>query len=394
MDVLLRGGENLNLKKCGFLLVFAMMFCFAIPNFASAAVVDLLEGKTGIRGSTEFKNMTDGNKSTYDKVYSKTPVMFDLGENFTVDKFTINESKGTDSENPATLHVKYYDSNKKVLADYMKFKITEKIGNVRYVSIEYDYLNPLYVYEFKVYGTTDKVTDVENLKAEADLNQITLYWDNPDTPKFTGVNIYREKQLIGKLDRTKNSYVVKGLKEAEGYNFTVKAIDENGFETSGKTVKVMTNMPVLDPPKTVFLTPQNGSLVINWDRVNSPFLKGYNVYVNGKKITDELLISNRLILKNLENGKEYSVQVSAVNLQDKEGNKSGAVIESPSKDATTIEYDLKPPLTAMELLETAGTIVMWLSPFILVGIVIIWFKPLKELIVKAVLDHKKKGEKK
>ncbi|WP_081366287.1 fibronectin type III domain-containing protein [Bacillus thuringiensis] len=384
----------MNLKKCGFLLVFAMMFCFAIPNFASAAVVDLLEGKTGIRGSTEFKNMTDGNKSTYDKVYSKTPVMFDLGENFTVDKFTINESKGTDSENPATLHVKYYDSNKKVLADYMKFKITEKIGNVRYVSIEYDYLNPLYVYEFKVYGTTDKVTDVENLKAEADLNQITLYWDNPDTPKFTGVNIYREKQLIGKLDRTKNSYVVKGLKEAEGYNFTVKAIDENGFETSGKTVKVMTNMPVLDPPKTVFLTPQNGSLVINWDRVNSPFLKGYNVYVNGKKITDELLISNRLILKNLENGKEYSVQVSAVNLQDKEGNKSGAVIESPSKDATTIEYDLKPPLTAMELLETAGTIVMWLSPFILVGIVIIWFKPLKELIVKAVLDHKKKGEKK
>ncbi|WP_017762640.1 fibronectin type III domain-containing protein [Bacillus thuringiensis] len=386
----------MNLKKCGFLLVFAMMFCFAIPNFASAAVVDLLEGKTGVTKETgkEFKNMTDGNKGTYDKVYSKYPIMYDLGEVYTIDKFTINETKGTGSENAATLHVIYYDSNKKVLADYMKFTFTEKISNVRYVSIQYDYLNPLWVYEFKVYGTTDKVTDVENLKAEVGLNQVTLSWENPDTPKFTGVNVYQGKYSLGKLDKSKNSYVVKGLKEVEGYDFTVKAIDENGFETSGKTVKVMTNMPVLDPPKSVFLTPQNGSLVINWERVNSPFLKGYNVYVNGKKITDELLNSNKLILNNLENGKEYSVQVSAVNLQDKEGNKSGAVIETPSKDATTIEYDLKPPLTAMEFLETSGTIVLWLSPFILVGIAVIWFKPLKKLIVQAVLDHKKKGEKK
>lgn len=394
MDVLLQGGENLNLKKCGFLLVFVMMFCFAIPNFASAAVVDLLEGKTGTTGSKEFKNMTDGNKSTYDKVYTKVPIMFDLGDVFTIDKFTINETRGTGAENPASLHVIYYDSNKKVLANYTKFTFTEKIGNVRYVSIEYDYLNPLYVYEFKVYGTTDKVTDVENLKAETGLNQVTLSWDNPDTPKLTGINIYRGKQRIGSLDKTKNSYVVKGLKEAEGYDFTVKAIDENGFETSGKTVKVMTNMPVLDPPKSVFLTPQNGSLVINWERVNSPFLKGYNVYVNGNKITDELLNSNKLILNHLENGKEYSVQVSAVNLQDKEGNKSGAVIESPSKDATTIEYDVKVPMTGVELLKTAGTIVLWLSPFILLGIAVIWFKPLRKLIVKAVMDHKKKGEKK
>lgn len=396
MDVLLQGGENLNLKKCGFLLVFAMMFCFAIPNFASAAVVDLLEGKTGVMQNkgTEFKKMTDGDVNTYDKLLDRNPVVFDLGDSYTIDKFTLNETKGTSSLNPASFFVKYYDSNHKLLASYTKFTFTEKVSDVRYVSIQYDYTNYLYIYEFKVYGTTDKVTDVENLKAEVGLNQVTLSWDNPDTPKFTGVNIYRDKQLIGKLDKTKNSYVVKGLKEAEGYDFIVKAIDENGFETSGKTVKVMTNMPVLDPPKSVFLTPQNGSLVINWERVNSPFLKGYNVYVNGKKITDELLNSNKMILNNLENGKEYSVQVSAVNLQDKEGNKSGAVIESPSKDATTIEYDVKVPMTGVELLKTAGTIVLWLSPFILLGIAVIWFKPLRKLIVKAVMDHKKKGEKK
>ncbi|MEK4899865.1 fibronectin type III domain-containing protein, partial [Bacillus sp. FSL R5-0811] len=241
-------------KKCGFLLFFAMMFCFAIPSFASAAVVDLLEGKTGTLGSKEFKNMTDGNKSTYEKVYTKEPIMFDLGDVYNVDKFTINESKGTGSENPATLHVKYYDSNKKVLADYTKFAFTEKINDVRYVSLQYNYLNPIWVYEFKVYGTTDKVTDVENLKAEADLKQITLSWDNPDTPKFMGVNIYHGSRSLGKLDKTKNSYIVKGLESATEYEFTVKSIDENGFETSGAKTKVSTKMPVLPPPDKVFVT--------------------------------------------------------------------------------------------------------------------------------------------
>ncbi|NIL33885.1 fibronectin type III domain-containing protein [Bacillus thuringiensis] len=386
----------MNLKKCGFLLVFVMMFCFAIPNFASAAVVDLLEGKIGIMEKTgkAYKNMTDGNSQTFDELLSSNYVVFDLEDVYVIDKYTINETKGYSDPGTGT-NVIYYDSDRRVLRNFPnKYEVTEKVDGVRYVGLRYDYLNRKKIYEFKVYGTTDKVTDVENLKAKVDLNQVTLSWDNPDTPKFTGVNIYQGKYSLGKLDKTKNSYVVKGLKEAEGYDFTVKAIDENGFETSGKTVKVMTNMPVLDPPKSVFLTPQNGSLVINWERVNSPFLKGYNVYVNGKKITDELLNSNKLILNNLENGKEYSVQVSAVNLQDKEGNKSGAVIESPSKDATTIEYDVKVPMTGVELLKTAGTIVLWLSPFILLGIAVIWFKPLRKLIVKAVMDHKKKGEKK
>ncbi|WP_205416420.1 hypothetical protein, partial [Escherichia coli] len=108
MDVLLQGGEILNLKKCGFLLVFAMMFCFVIPNFASAAVVDLLEGKTGVRQKTgeEFKKMTDGNPDTYDNIRG-LPIVYDLGDIFTIDKFTLNEKRGTGSLNPASYSVKY-----------------------------------------------------------------------------------------------------------------------------------------------------------------------------------------------------------------------------------------------------------------------------------------------
>ncbi|MDA2113594.1 fibronectin type III domain-containing protein [Bacillus cereus group sp. MYBK209-1] len=381
-----------------FKYIFSCFIVLAISLFSSslvghAAVVDLLEGKTGIRGSTEFKNMTDGNKSTYDKVYSKNPVMYDLGDVYTVDKFTINESNGTESGNPATLHVKYYDSNKKVLADYMKFKITEKVGNVRYVSIEYDYLNPLYVYEFKVYGTTDKVTNVENLKAQADLNQVTLTWDNPDTPKFTGVNIYRDKQPIGKLDKTKNSFVAKGLKEAEEYSFTVKAIDENGFETSGVTKKTRTKMPVIPPPENVFLTPQSGKMVIAWNDVYSPYLKGYNVYIDGKKINDEPLTSSKMIVKNLENNKSYKVQISAVNKEDVEGEKSKEKTEKPSSNALEVEYDVKMPFSPMDFLKTSLSFLGLIGPFILLALAIIYHKRLSELIKKSFRHYKEKNHK-
>lgn len=366
------------------------MFCFSIPNFASAAVVDLLEGKTGVTKETgkEFKNMTDGNKSTYDKVYSKYPIMYDLGDVYTVDKFTINETKGTGAENPATLHVIYYDSNKKVLANYMKFAVTEKISDVRYVSIEYDYLNPLYVYEFKVYGTTDKVTDVENLKAETGLNQVTLSWDNPDTPKFTGVNIYRDKQLIGKLDKTKNSYVIKGLKEAEEYSFTVKSVDENGFETSGATKKATTKMPVIAPPENVFLTPQDKKLVIAWDNVKSPFLKGYNVYVDGKKINDEPLTSSKLIVRNLENDKSYKVQVSAVNKNDVEGDKSKEHTEKPSSDALEVEYDVKMPFGLKDVVDVAMMLLLIVAPLTLLGLAFIYYKPIVTFLYNSIQKKK------
>ncbi|MGH1294347.1 fibronectin type III domain-containing protein [Bacillus cereus] len=378
-------------KKCGFLLFFVMMFCFAIPNFVSAAVVDLLEGKTGVRQKTgeEFKKMTDGNPDTYDNIRG-LPIVYDLGDIFTIDKFTLNEKRGTGALNPSTYSVKYYDSNMKIVSQFVDFSSTKKVNDVRYVSIEYDYIGSFYVYEFKVYGTTDKVTDVVNLKAEVSLNQVTLSWSNPDTPKFIGVNVYQGKRLLGKLDKPKDSYVVKGLESAKEYEFTVKSIDENGFETSGATKKVTTNMPVLSPPDNVFVTPQNGKLVIAWNGVNSPYFKGYNVYVDGKKINDKPLNSTKLIVNNLENDKAYKVQVSTVNKNDVEGEKSKEVSEKPSSSALEVEYDVEIPFSPLDLLTSSVSLLAILGGFVLLSIAIIWFRPLKELIVKAVRREKDK----
>ncbi|MGM2833071.1 fibronectin type III domain-containing protein [Bacillus cereus group sp. Bce025] len=374
-------------KKCILMVSLAVVTVLSIPTFANA------EESKNLLGRFYEVDVRNGIKR------------YDLNGSFVVDRYYI---RGTNnSASSGYVSVRLLDSNNQLIwhsVDYKleyprpsdrgnvyEEKLRNPVSNIRYVEIK----GSGRILDFSVYGK-EYIPEITNLKEKVESTKVTFNWENPTSEKVAGVNLYQDKKRIQTFEMKDNvtSYVVEGLKQGKKYDFTFKTVDKEGRETTGVSKQISIDAPLLNPPKNVYVTPQNESLIINWESVNSEFLKGYNVYVDGKKVNDGLLTSNKLILKNMENDKKYSIQVSAVNSENKEGDKSEAVIESPSKDATTIEYDLKPPLTGMELLETAGTIVLWLSPFILVGIVIIWFKPLKELIVKAVLDHKKKGEKK
>ncbi|WP_329376300.1 fibronectin type III domain-containing protein (plasmid) [Bacillus albus] len=382
------------LKKCILMVSLAVVTVLSIPNFASAKEIDYLGTKQFFEKSfsPEYTFKKDRERS-YNYLFEKE-IIADLGEEISVSSYSYSAQGGVQFS-----YIAFYDSNFRFIKQE-KFDGPSNLVQVsgvraRYVSVGNTGRDSVIISSVYVYGNDGLVSDVSNLKANPEMKKVTLTWKNPEKEaNFKGVRIYRDNTLITELDNTVNSFAVEGLKENASYVFTVKSIDQNKAESKGVSVKANTLISLIDPPKNVYVTPQNGSLIINWESVSSPNLKGYNVYIDGKKITNELLPSNKLILNNLENDKKYSVQISAVNLLDKEGNKSEAVSESPSKNATTIEYDLKPPLTAMEFLKTSGTIVLWLSPFILVGLAVIWFKPLKKLIVQAVLDHKKKGEKK
>lgn len=372
----------------------AVVTVLSVPNFASAEVVDILSGKTGMSGYG--REMTDSNSNTCTRIFDGSPierVTFDLGLSYKTETFSVNST----SNNGANLKITFQNGSRQTIRQFRNVDgyVSASYSDVRYVVLEPETTSfAVNVCSFRLYANDGKLTDIKNLQDKPSSNEISFNWTNPTEETFVGVKVYMDGKLLDTLDKKETSYVAKGLKPNGTYDFKFTALDSKGIETKGVTKKVQTSLPLVDPPENIFLTPQNGSLIINWEPVKSPYLKGYNVYVDGKKVSSELLTSNKLILKNMENDKKYSVQISSVNLQNKEGNKSAAVIESPSKDATTIEYDLKPPLTAMEFLKTSGTIVLWLSPFILVGLAVIWFKPLKKLIVQAVLDHKKKGEKK
>ncbi|OWT47728.1 hypothetical protein CER22_29550 [Bacillus sp. K2I17] len=387
-----------------------------LPTFTSAAVVDLLEGKTGVIENTgkEFKNMSDGNASTWDSVFTDEPIMFDLGDVYTIDRYTTNETRGTNSYNSASLKIIFYDSNRRIIKEYRKFDFTEKVDNVRYVSYQYRYVNALRVYEFKVYGTSDKVTNITNLEGHSEVNKISFSWENTDSSKFAGVKIYQDNRYLTTVDKSLNSYVVDGLKADTPYVFKFTSLDSNGFETDGvtktfrtqvdpktippgpvssftaeasdKTVKLVWKKPKdedlagfkifqdgkriaeigleeeftvknLEPlteynfgvvavdkdkndsssvnlsvktleendeepphvPANVFAKPSNGALIASWDKVSDKDLAGYNVYLDGKKINSNLILSTNFTIKNLENDRKYKVQVQAV---DRSGNAS------------------------------------------------------------------------
>lgn len=370
------------------MLSLAVVTVLSVPSFANAE-----ESKDLLLGRFYETDVRNGIKR------------YDLNGSYTVDRYYI---RGTNnSASSGYMSVRLLDSNDKLIWSSIDYKLEyprpsdkgnvysgtfpKPQPNIRYVELK----GSGKVFDFSVFGK-EYIPEITNLKEKVESTKIAFNWENPISEKVVAVNLYQDKKRIQTFEMKDNvtSYVVEGLKQGKKYDFTFKSVDKEGRETTGISKQISIDAPLLSPPKNVYVTPQNESLIINWESVKSEFLKGYNVYIDGKKVNVGLLTSNKLILKNMENDKKYSVQVSAVNSESKEGDKSEAVIESPSKNSTTVEYDLKPPLTAMELLETTGSIVLWLSPFILVGIALIWFKPLKELIVKAVLDHRKKGEKK
>ncbi len=393
----------LKIKKCGFLFLCVMLCFFVLPVFTNAEVKDVVRGKVGYFKGTSAKTdfykktlefMTDGDENTSNAIYDgaliKNTVYFDLDEVVTVEGFSGIFTKVLDRK---FINVIYYDSNWNVLAKYTGLDSSnEIIPNVKHVAINLSKESSyeLVVKDFKVIGNDGKIGNVSNLKLVPDVNKVSLSWVNPKDADFSGTRVYQGNKLVAELDKNTTSYVANDLKAGTKYSFKVTSLSLNKGETTGVTESVKTLMPSIPPPDNIFITPQNGKLVIAWNSVNSSYLKGYNVYVDGKKINDEPLKATKLILNNLENDKPYKIQISSVNTNDVEGEKSKEVSEKPSSSALEVEYDVKMPFSPLDLLTSSVSLLAILGGFVLLSIAIIWFRPLKGLIVKAVRREKDK----
>ncbi|PEA92340.1 hypothetical protein CON66_30285 [Bacillus cereus] len=373
----------MNLKKCGFLLVFVMMFCFAIPNFASA------ESNTDVS-----KGMLNG------KEFSSNASRYDLGGSYSIDSLYIF-GKNT-SASGGFLTVRLYNS-KNTLVWYGsgyefrylgsshkgdEYKPDVKRDDVRYIEVSVSGGGKIVT--FKALGK-EYIPEISNLKAIADYKKVTLSWENPaNSNNATSTKLYQDGKEIKTFNLSDNvtSYVVENLEEGKNYTFKMSVVDKNGRETNGITKSIRTLMPVIDPPKNVFLTPQDKKIVVAWDDVKSPFLKGYNVYVDGKKINKEPLTSSKLIVKNLENDKAYKIQVSAVNKIDVEGKRSEEKTETPSSDALEVEYDVKMPFGLKDVIDVAMMLLLIVAPLTLLGLAFIYYKPIVTFLYNSIQKKK------
>ncbi|OJE18161.1 hypothetical protein A9490_13120 [Bacillus thuringiensis] len=381
-------------KKYILMLSLVIVTVLTIPSFASAEVIKKTDSYTkwymkGYSPETTFKGKEEGTSYLYG-----TEVIADLGAEYNVKYMDYYAQGGVDGG-----YITFYDVNFRSVSNFelrlygYKGKINVGV-KARYVSVGHSTRqspNSLKVSTLDVYIDDGAVSNVSNLKATPEMNKVTLNWKNPEGEEnFKGLRIYQGNQVIANLDNKTTSYVVNGLDASKGYSFTVKSIDQNGGETKGTSVNATTLMPVIPPPENVFLTPQSGKMVIAWNDVNSPYLKGYNVYIDGKKINNEPLTSSKMIVKNLENNKSYKVQISAVNKNNVEGEKSKEKSEKPSSNALEVEYDVKMPFTPMDFLKTSLSFLGLIGPFVLLALAIIYHKRLIEMIKKSLISYRER----
>lgn len=384
----------LKFKKCGFLLSLVTLICFVLPSFASAEVVRKTNSYTKWYTKSYSPETTFNGKPAGTSYLYGNEVIADLGAEYSVKYVDYYAQGGVDGG-----YISFYDVNFRIISNFdlkhygYKGKITIN-KKARYVSVGHstrESPNSLNVSMLDVYIDDGKVSNVKDLKASLDGGKVKLSWVNPEgEDNFTGVKIYQDDKNIATLDKTATSYVVGDLKSSTKYTFKVTSLDTSKIETSGITTSIETSTPTLDPPNRVSLVSQDKSLIISWDDVKSPYFKGYNVYIDGKKVNGELLTNSKLNVKGLENGKSYKVQVATVNTKGVEGAKSKEVSESPSGNALTVEYDVKMPFSPLDLLTSSISLLAILGGFVLLSIAIIWFRPLKKLIVKAVRREKDK----
>jgi hypothetical protein len=244
------------------------------------------------------------------------------------------------------------------------------------------------------------VKKVHDVDVTTTYNRVNISWSLPEQDGLKHVNIYRKKieeepgffESIFSLSGTKvyaaesdkifetngtyfNDFTVQPESE---YEYTLTTQTDDGRESEGVKVIAETKKepePVLvDDGYTV--EPTNGDYTFKWSEPTTGTVK---VLINGSHYKTVEASEKQIVIPNGD--MKYTIlgdpDISLVPISPygKEGNKvtnPGGLINS-----------LKLPFDVTDLLQTIMGIIGLFAPFILLTLVIYYFKPIKNLIVRA-----------
>lgn len=228
-----------------------------------------------------------------------------------------------------------------------------------------------------------------NVKAIAGVSEATIAFDKSEDISaeypVTKYNIYKiengvETLLASVPSRDENgnvaerySYTVKELTNGTDYSFAVSALNDLG-ESEHCGVSVKPGTPTA--PEIESVTPSSGKLEIKWtepESSNAGAITKYGVYLNGvlAKTTPE----TSLLIKELENGSEYVITVSAFNYVG-EGEKSEPVTATPGGPPDKV-HDISYELTYNDT-DKCGVELTWRAPEDTGGLEVIGYKVIGE----------------
>lgn len=180
---------------------------------------------------------------------------------------------------------------------------------------------------------------VTSLVSEPIDKTVKLKWKKPKDEDLAGFKILQDGKVIAEIGM-EEEFTVKNLKPLTAYNFSVIAVDndKNDSVPVVLTVKTLFEEDKEPPlvPTNVFVKPSNGALIASWDKVKDEDLAGYNVYVDDKKVNNNLINSTSFTIRNLENDKKYKVQVQAVDYSKNTSALSLPAYGTPNKNTIPV----------------------------------------------------------
>ena len=166
-------------------------------------------------------------------------------------------------------------------------------------------------------------TKVQNVKAQAGAEQVTLSWDT--FPNITGYKVYygtSQNQMTHTLETDRTSCTISNLENLKTYYFAVAPISTAGdqkWEGGKSDVVTATPQPasVPDKPDNVTVTPKDTMLQVTWKPGKDTQYSKVQYRVKGQ---DEFVVldgqfQSSTYITGLENGVTYEVQVFGVNIR-------------------------------------------------------------------------------
>lgn len=118
-----------------------------------------------------------------------------------------------------------------------------------------------------------------------------------------------------KYSETIDSFKEENLKNGVEYAFRVRAVnDQNGEGSWSNAVTAIPGTP--EAPVITSAVPASGKISVEWTvpQSNASKITSYAIYLNGEETPVLTTITTSAVIDGLENGKEYAVTVSAINL--------------------------------------------------------------------------------
>ncbi|ANB61905.1 fibronectin type III domain-containing protein [Anoxybacteroides amylolyticum] len=288
-------------------------------------------------------------------------------------------------------------------------------------SYEFNNLNPNVSYTVKVVSkysggyssigqtatakTAIPLEDVTDLSADAKYDSIKLSWTRPDSDFFSHVKIYRKKlgqksfwdQLFGatavSAATTSDGYTP--MFETNGtywtdltvtpdttYSYKVTSVNIEGNESQGVTIETTTpSEPVPTMSGVATTQNQNGDYVVTW---TSPTKGTVKVLINRQEYTVVDAATQQVIIPKKDMRLNFFGGYEAKLVPIGEFGTEGEAVQVPTVGETKIDF----PFSFNDFIQTVINILVWAAPFILLSFVLVFWRPIVELIKKMLVNAK------